>query len=783
MATEIKIHRGNQIGGCVTEIWTEKTRILIDFGEELPGSRNTERFELDWNHAPDGRALEVSAVLFTHYHGDHIGRFAKVPDHVPLCMGALSRDVLKTIHSTLADVYKDERAQPHRRAVYILESETLPGCEEKRVRCFCPTGADERMMEPVEIGDIMVTPCRVDHSASDAYMFLIKTPDQTILHTGDFRGHGIAGECGEAVLKDVGRFREEFGSIDTLIIEGTMMSRPDQEAYSEAELYQDACRLFQSGHRHVFLIVSSTNLESIYSFYRAAADYGIPMYCHNPYVAEQLRNFAEHLGWCDGLKGVQVVEQKPVDKIQREQMRNNGFVTIIKATSSCKALIWNFRACKPVVVYSMWKGYVDRGLDQKLCQFFRWCGERNIPAYPFTDSSYGPLHTGGHASQELLSKVIKTAVPKELIPIHTEAAREFRRLIPDELETQIQIRLEKHQMITKEEAIAKGYSEESDHRALNKPALKKFLPGGSHRAFIELVHNHSEELAFCFRGNSHGQATIYYRNHIVFRIKAQGGIEFDFGHARYLETANQRKLKEDLEKELKKFGFDLKEDQDGGLVSAPPPEKPVELEPLYEAVKQAIESFSEKKGLTEKLVQQKLFLSCKELENGYYFYDMEFSQPESKMLECTNQPDMLAIRFDEKGKPKSLVFVEVKSTEDALKGPSGIRSHVLGMESYPDWLLPIRGRDACNILNQYIDVGLLKGRSEPFEEKDFAQLPKEVLLIFTGEDADGKRTLQALERDGHQAFLEEEMRYKNADGVIPQPAGIQKMRVFRKVFG
>ena len=43
MATEIKIHRGDQIGGCITEIWTGKTRILIDFGEELPGSKNEER--------------------------------------------------------------------------------------------------------------------------------------------------------------------------------------------------------------------------------------------------------------------------------------------------------------------------------------------------------------------------------------------------------------------------------------------------------------------------------------------------------------------------------------------------------------------------------------------------------------------------------------------------------------------------------------------------------------------------------------------------------------------
>lgn len=58
MMTEIKIYRGNQIGGCITEIWTGSTRILIDFGEELPGSGNKEPFAFPWEEHP------VDAVFF-----------------------------------------------------------------------------------------------------------------------------------------------------------------------------------------------------------------------------------------------------------------------------------------------------------------------------------------------------------------------------------------------------------------------------------------------------------------------------------------------------------------------------------------------------------------------------------------------------------------------------------------------------------------------------------------------------------------------------------------------
>ena len=98
------------------------------------------------------------------------------------------------------------------------------------------------------------------------------------------------------------------------------------------------------------------------------------------------------------------------------------------------------------------------------------------------------------------------------------------------------------------------------------------------------------------------------------------------------------------------------------------------------------------------------------------------------------------------------------------------------MEEYPTILLPARRRDACGILNQYITLGLIQARSMPFDLKDFEQLPIEILLIFTGED-----TLKALDNSGYHAFLKDYKNYQVADDAIPQPSGIKKMRVYRKV--
>ena len=77
---KIKVHRGSrQIGGSITEIYTEKTHIFIDFGSEL----NT-----DPSDSTDKKMIEMmkqakcDAVLFTHYHGDHIGLIEDIPRRI-----------------------------------------------------------------------------------------------------------------------------------------------------------------------------------------------------------------------------------------------------------------------------------------------------------------------------------------------------------------------------------------------------------------------------------------------------------------------------------------------------------------------------------------------------------------------------------------------------------------------------------------------------------------------------------------------------------------------------
>lgn len=70
---QITIHRGtNQIGGSVTEYRSNDWRLFVDYGEQLPEGENRDNDPLDKaeNIVPiiDG----VSAVFYTHLHGDHV---------------------------------------------------------------------------------------------------------------------------------------------------------------------------------------------------------------------------------------------------------------------------------------------------------------------------------------------------------------------------------------------------------------------------------------------------------------------------------------------------------------------------------------------------------------------------------------------------------------------------------------------------------------------------------------------------------------------------------------
>lgn len=181
---KLTIHRGtNQIGGCITEIESDGHKLFIDFGEQLPGSENKELPPIDGLTCGE---VSKSALFITHYHGDHIGKICDTVADLPIYVGKTALEIFQCLESRLSHIPNPEESEKHKRIIERI----------KTINTF------EKLQE-TKIGEISVIPLFVDHSAFDAYMFIIEADNKRILHTGDFRGHGFKGKGLIPTLKNM----------------------------------------------------------------------------------------------------------------------------------------------------------------------------------------------------------------------------------------------------------------------------------------------------------------------------------------------------------------------------------------------------------------------------------------------------------------------------------------------------------------------------------------------------------------------------------------------------
>lgn len=232
----ITIHRGAaQIGGCITEISTDVAKVIIDLGSNLPGCKQEDFTKEEITEVVKG----ADAVLYTHYHGDHVGFISMVPEAVRQYIGAGAQDVLRCKYAVL-----------NKKGEFQKEVDAI-----------------ERMLNyeasiPLQFKDLKVTPFYCSHSAFDAYMFKIEWNGKVILHTGDFRKHGYMGN------KLIPMLKKYVGQVDVLITECTMLGRKDETVKTEYEI-QKATKDILTSHKYVFALGSSTDIDRLASFHAA----------------------------------------------------------------------------------------------------------------------------------------------------------------------------------------------------------------------------------------------------------------------------------------------------------------------------------------------------------------------------------------------------------------------------------------------------------------------------------------------------------------------------------
>ena len=379
---KVIIHRGtHQIGGCITEIESNKgTKVAIDIGKNLPSINGKEKEEIEVEGLNIGKP-NFEAIFVTHYHGDHIGMYNKINPEIPIYMGKISYQIFKMLQNRL------------------LEAQIISEEDIKSIEHFTTF----RVKEQMKIDDITITPFQVDHSAFDAYMFLVECDGKRLLHTGDFRTHG---QRGKAVIPTLEKYVK---NIDCLICEGTTLSRKREVPMTEFELQKKAEKIFKE-NKNNFVMCSSTNIDRIAAIHKASISSRKLFVCDN--YQKEILTYVNSISRSDLYKFNRNVYS--YDKNLDDIMNKNGFVMLVRDNYLSKNILNKYPNNK--FIYSQWDGY----LNPKFTLY------KHMQEFVPKDHIY--LHTSGHADYMSIKSVCETVKPKIILPIHGENPEAFKEM-------------------------------------------------------------------------------------------------------------------------------------------------------------------------------------------------------------------------------------------------------------------------------------------------------------------------------------------------------------------
>ena len=413
----ITIHRGtNEIGGSCVEIATENTRIIIDFGMPLVEKDGS---DFDFKKYKDLSIAElkkkkilpningiyqddkkqIDAFLLSHAHIDHYGFVDFLNKYISFYLSKATHKLINI--SNLFTAQNIEIDNYH-----YFENE-----------------------EKFHIGDIEITPYLMDHSAFDAYAFLIKAGNKSIFYSGDFRGHGRKSKLFQKFLDT------QIGKIDCLILEGTTIGRGNQISKSETEIQTEMENIFRQAGKINLVYSSGQNIDRLVSIFKACLHTKKTMIV-DVYIATILKTLAKDnkIPYPSKDYNIKVLfTQYTGDKLSRDNNKKlmyqfkhykiskeeisecpDKYVMLVKPSLRIDLeRISNIDGGN--IIYSLWEGYMAKPYTKK---FIDYLENRNFTVHH--------IHTGGHADKNTLQSIVDSLAPKIIVPIHTFRKDEYK---------------------------------------------------------------------------------------------------------------------------------------------------------------------------------------------------------------------------------------------------------------------------------------------------------------------------------------------------------------------
>ena len=393
---QLIIHRGTrEIGGTVIELRTNRTSLLVDIGQPLNKNSAT----------VDVSTLKPDAALISHPHQDHYGLIDQLEPSVPVYMGALSKQLIS--------------------ATRIFLNQKLP---DHNINHF-------EKWRPFTIGDMTITPYLMDHSATDAYAFLIEAEGKRIFYSGDFRASGNKAFLFDRLLQDPPR------NVDLLLLEGTMMRRRSDQFPDEASVRRKIEAVLKDQENIAFLVASSQNIDRLVSAIHACelTEKILVIDIYTAWVLElvsqistrvatmehdQVNVYADHnMDQC--LKNNPGIFGNFRKRLYRQRVTKEK-LNADPAGYLCYSKMSRFRTMDfykrygPInLIYSQWLGYLNLKNDT-------YFGAEQVAAFqadPQVNFTYA--HTTGHATVETLAQLERCLQPGLTVPVHTEYPQDY----------------------------------------------------------------------------------------------------------------------------------------------------------------------------------------------------------------------------------------------------------------------------------------------------------------------------------------------------------------------
>ena len=414
----LTIHRGtNEIGGSCIELQSHNSRILLDFGMPLLNANgkifNFREYEkLSVNELVSKSVLpnvkeaysensKINGLIISHSHGDHYGLMQYLNKDIPVWIGEATHEILK-----LNNIFQNQNN--------VIENPNY----FKRWKKF-------------KIGDFTITPYWNDHSAFDAYSFLIEANGKKLFYSGDFRSHGRKKEVYKNFIENPPK------DIDCLIMEGTTIGRNVIKTKTEDDIENDFLECFKNSNSINYVFTSTQNIDRLVSIYKASlrARKTFVVDVYGAHILEKLSDFAKLPSLLKGYPSMGVYfYSKPTSKlmrkgykkmvykytqkkIEKDDIINNPSNYVVLVRSSMVNDLKSMNIKNGNFIYSMWFGYKDQPKTKEFIDLF---ANNNFEIID--------IHTSGHADVETLKEYANAINPKTIIPIHTNNKKDYKNI-------------------------------------------------------------------------------------------------------------------------------------------------------------------------------------------------------------------------------------------------------------------------------------------------------------------------------------------------------------------